>query len=387
MRAGLIDSATISQLVQCLDRGTKTQYPWSVCEALDLTALAIRERNLAVAPGIAGPKGVAKDPLDDMVDAMLRATILRRDETARDYEREVAITKSKQWIGRSDVITNVREEVARLHSDEKNYANWIDWAANRAWASHARRFGGLLDEEYETYVARILKIDEQEVADMRQASNDSDELKRLIKSRGDDFSAMSQAYLASSIIRGRYHEELSAITNRQLKRHPLRAMVSRRRTKRSAYTVEVLPAAWCLSCVVLYGAMKQKTLNGRISSWVSNISKLRSFFDRGGLQLAPGSDAAAMDSAIFVARQAGVEIVTKRIDTILEIAMSLGVGTLTSLYLSPWVGVPAGVAARTSLKKAGFPSKIRNSFAYDTRDALLKDYMGGRIESEWSKDG
>lgn len=387
MQTGLIDSATISQLVQCLDRGTKTQYPWSITEALDLTSLLIRESNLSVAPGIAGPKGVANDAADQLLDSMLRASIVHRYRDVDEQLRLTALTKSKQWIGRSEVITAVRDEVNRLHSDQTNYRPWLEWAAKNAWKAHARRFGGLLDEDYEHYVAQVLGVDTDAIHELRILSTNAQKLEQLAKSTNEEFEQLSRAYLASSIIRGRYHEELSVLTNQQLKRHPLRAMVSRCRTSGASYRVNVPTVAWCLSCIVLYGATKQKALPTRLNAWVTSIAKLRSFLERGGLQLASGTDAAAMNCAVIVAREAGVEITDRRIDTFLEMSAAFGIGAITSIYLSPWIGIPAGYAARKSIQRAGFPAKIRNSFAYDVRTKCLKDFMGGRIETEWTKSG
>jgi hypothetical protein len=385
MQTGLIDSATISQLVQCLDRGTKTQYPWSLAEALDLTSLLIREDSLAVAPGIGGPKGVAIDAADQLLDARLQSSIVHRYGDVDEQVRAKALRKSKQWIGRTEVSASVADEVNRLHQDQVNYLPWLDWAAENAWESHSRRFGGLLDEDYEPYVAEIIGVDGDAIRELRLLSTNMSQLKKLVSLRNEDFELLSKAYLASSIIRGRYHEELSALTNRQLKRHPLRAMVSRRRTSAATYRVSVPMAAWCLACIVLYGATKQKSLRVRMDAWVTSVVRLRAFFNRGGLQLTSGTDAAAMDSALFIARRAGVEITYRRVDIFLEMSAAFGIGALKAINLFPWIGIPAGYAVQKLLHRSGFPARIRNSFAYGIRDKLLKDYMGGRIETEWTK--
>jgi hypothetical protein len=119
MQLALIDSATISQLVQFLDCGTRRQYRWSIQEAIDLTALAMRERNLTIAPGLAGPKGMATDPLDRMIDGMLRGGIIRLHDVVSDEDRLQALSKSKCWIGRSHIIEQVHNEVERLHADSE----------------------------------------------------------------------------------------------------------------------------------------------------------------------------------------------------------------------------------------------------------------------------
>lgn len=387
MTRGIIDTATVSQVVQCLDRGMAGQYPWSLGTVLDLTALLIREGHMGLAPGLTPPKRAVQDNQDLLIHLMLANALvgsLAQPDTAKVQS---AITLSKIWIGRNETIAAVRGEVDRLLADKKNFQEWIDWAAPQAWLAHTRRLGGLFDDTYITYVARILNISEREALELHGRSRDSEEVCRLVAVRGDDFKQMTRAYVASTILRGRYHEELARLLHYQLVRHPLRGMVSKARTGPVVAEIDVSPAAWCLACFVLYGAVRQRGLEGRLRCWVDNIRKVRALLSAGGLQLAEGTGHAAVSSAYLLARSAGVQIVDSRLDDFLEIVASLGIGALASIYLSPWIGVPAVVATRLGLRKAGLPGRIRNAVAFHIRETMLKDLAAGRIETEWAKAG
>jgi hypothetical protein len=384
MPEGLVDSATISQVVQCLDRGTRGQYPWSLGTVLEFTALLMREGHLALAPGLTPPKGVIADDQDRLVDLLVSNGLVGFARRVGNDVKATAVTKSKQWVGRKENIAAVRAEVHRLVADERNFSHWIEWASTRAWVAHSRRMGGLADDTYLMYVAQILGRPLAEVEELQQQSKNAAELKHLSARRSSDFDLLVRAYVASAIIRGRYHEEVARHLGIQMIRHPLRGIITKTRTGPSPAVIDVPQSAWCLACIVLYGAVKQRRHSDRLQCWVSNVQKVRAAFSRGGLALADGTSHAAVDSAFSVARHAGVQLVDSKLDTLFEIVAGLGIGTLTSIFLSPWVGVPAGVAVRYGLKQAGFPGRIRNAIAFQTKEGLLKELSGGRIETAWS---
>lgn len=145
---GLVDSATVAQVVQCLDRGTTGQYPWSLTTVLDLTAILIRESSMALAPGLGPPKGVALDGQDLLIDLMLSSGLLRSTRQFDQSTRDVAIKRSKRWIARTENSDKVRAEVDRLLADKRDFQPWIDWSSEKAWLSHSRRLGGLFDPNY-----------------------------------------------------------------------------------------------------------------------------------------------------------------------------------------------------------------------------------------------
>lgn len=385
MTYGFIDSASISQLVQFLDRGMKSQYPWSMSEAINLTTIAIREKNLAVAPSIKGLKGVENDSQGIILDSMLRNMIVIQQPIGVK-EKEKALLNSKKWIGKSKNINTIRDEVNKFHLDKRNYLNWLEWVIDNALETHSKRFGGLVDSEYSEYVARILQIDNKEMLELRNASADLRNLRMLKTQRNNDFHKICKAYLSSAILRGRYHEELSNIMNSQLTRHPIRSKVCRISTQKSICEIEIPRTASCLSNVILLGALNQKKLNDKIEVWANNVASVRAFLNRGGIRFEEGSDSAIMESAITIAKKANVQIANKQLDTFIDLIISLGIGTLTSISLSPWIGIPIGVGVEYTLKKSEYLSKKRNSVSFELKDNMLKDYMGGRIETKWMQD-
>ncbi len=385
MPTGLLDSCTVTQVVECLERGLAGQYPWSIRTVLDLTALLIREGHLGLAPGLAPPKSIVHDNQDLLIDLMRSNGLVASLPQIDSDTVHLAFTRSKKWIGRGEHLAALRDEVDRLMADKKDFQNWIDWSAPHAWHSYVSRSGGIFDTAYLAYVATILDISEREALDLHRRSADPGEISRLVAVRGQDFEHMTRAYVASAIMRGRYHEEVARLKNFQLVRHPLRGLISKTRTGRPVAEVRVPQAAWCLACIVLYGAVRQSHLRDRLRCWVDNVRKARGFLARGGLDLTDGTRDAAVDAAVLVARRAGIQIVDSQLDSLFEIIAGLGIGTLTAIFLNPWLGVPAGVGVRVGLKKVGFPHSFRNAVAFQTRRSKLEQVAAGRIETDWSK--
>ncbi|MBZ0168232.1 hypothetical protein MELA_02292 [Candidatus Methylomirabilis lanthanidiphila] len=231
---GLVDSATVAQVVQCLDRGTTGQYPWSLTTVLDLTAILIRESSMALAPGLGPPKGVALDGQDLLIDLMLSSGLLRSTRQFDQSTRDVAIKRSKRWIARTENSDKVRAEVDRLLADKRDFQPWIDWSSEKAWLSHSRRLGGLFDPNYLPSIAKLVGISEQNASELHRRSTEPEAIKRLVKQRDRDFDIMVRAYVASTIIRGRYHEEVARESGLQITRHPLRGIISGTRTGRAS---------------------------------------------------------------------------------------------------------------------------------------------------------
>ena len=385
MPTGLIDTATISQVVECLDRGMTGQYPWSLRTVLDLTVLLMREEHLALAPGLAPPKGIVRDNQDLLMDIMSLNGLVASVFAVERKTLDSATSRSKQWIGRAAHLDAVRAEVDQLIADKTNFENWIDWTAPNAWHSHARRLGGLFDTTYLPYVARILDISGREALALHRRSTEPEEISRLLAVRGQDFEHMTRAYVASAIMRGRYHEEVARLRNLHLSRHPLRGIVSKTRTGKAVAEIRVPPAVSCLACIVLYGAVRQARLEDRLRCWVDNIRRVRGLLARGGLQLTEGTGHGAVDAAYSVAQRAGVQIVDSRLDSFFEMLAGLGIGTLAAIFLNPWLGVPTAAAAGLGLRQAGFPGRFRNVVAFHLRKSTLKHVAAGRIETEWSR--
>lgn len=385
MTTALVDSATIHQVVQFLDRGMAKQYPWSLGAVIELTALLMREDSMAIAPGLMLPKSTVLDDQEFLTGIMTTNGLISSLSVFDKCTASRAAHRSRQWIGRSTNIDAVRAEVEKLMGDNESFLNWIDWAASNAWHAHSRRFGGLFDETHLPYVARILGIAIEEARHLHSRSANARAISQLVAVRGQDFEQMTRAYVSSAIIRGRYHEEVARNDGLQLIRHPLRGMIARSRTGKGTQEIRVPPVAACLACILIYGAVKQGSLKNRMGCWVENVRNAHRYLKGSGLRLAEGSGYRAADTALVLAKQAGVRIVDSRWDTVLERAVGLGLGILTSVYLHPWLGSTVGAAADAGARKSGLPGRAINSLAYYVKGPKLKQLAAGRIETEWSK--
>lgn len=78
-----------------------------------------------------------------------------------------------------------------------------------------------------------------------------------------------------------------------------------------------------------------------------------------------GSDSAVISSAIDIAKRSGIRISSKGFENFIDIGTALGVGSLLSLSISPWISAPSGVATSWLLKNAGtrFTRQINSHFS------------------------
>jgi hypothetical protein len=381
---GFIDSAGLWQIVQCFDLGSSDQYQWSLRTAFTITSLLMRTDHLTLAPGLMmPPAGVVIDEADKFVDQLVSKGLLKTLHEPDPAIVKQSILKSKQWIGRSPNLDSVRIAVERMLADEENCLPWLDWSAHKAWRWHSTRLLGLFDKTYMDYIARILNIDIKEAMDLHTRSTDPSELDNLIRQQTYDYWLMAKAYLASAIIRGRYHEEVSRATGLQILHHPLRKIVTMTGTQKPI-EFEMTNTAEFLARLIVIGAARQKSLRQRLDCWIENVMKVKMVLNRRvvGLERRP-TDNAAVESAVLVARQAAIEVSSRHLDRFIGIFASLGIGALTAIFLEPWLGVPAGVGANAALKKTGFPAKLRQKF--HAHGAKLKDLAAGRLDSKWER--
>jgi hypothetical protein len=321
-----------------------------------------------------------------MVDRLLTERVLAKLPQFKDAAQASAIAKTKRWIGRSSNLDKLSETVEGLHADSLNFLPWSEWATCEGWFAHSARFNGLFDPTFVTYIAKMLKLTHKEVMELHCQSLDPRRLKYLISQRNgqryQDFQLMSKAYVASAILRGKYHDELSKLTGLQISHHPIREMICRGGTA-SPIGLPVSNTISALAALVIHGAARQRRRKDRALCWADNVKRVKCLVASGREDIgARPTDNAAIDVALRIAREAAIQMGDRRFSLWLELGMSLGVGALTHILLSPWLALPVASSAEVALHKAEAGQKILNAFHFQGRK--LKDLAAGRIASGWN---
>jgi len=385
MPEGLIDTATLAQVVQCFDRGMTELYPWSQQVVVDLTALLIREDTMALAPGLAPHRRAARDDQELLMDIMLRKGLVTRLSHHSKDASAKAIEKSLKWIQRRQNIVAVRNETDHLLTDESNFLRWIDWVVDKAWLPHTARFDGLFDKRYLRYVAKVLDISEIEANDLHRRSKDSAELGRLARQRGEDFEYMTRAFIASAIMRGRYHREIARERDIHIIPHPFRRIVSKTRKASDSTYIEVPLVVSYLAALVLCGAMRQSNTRNRLECWVANTANVRRYLAQAAFaprEFAPSP--VALADAWKTAVAANVQVIDSRMLRDLDVLLKIGVGVLSIILITPWrIAIPAAVLTAIGPERLDVPHHV-NRLALFMRQRHLKESAAGWIESKWT---
>ena len=387
MTNGYIDSASLHQVIQCFDASYSDQYPWSLQTATEVTSLLVRTEHQHIAPGL-GTKGsaIVADQYDKLVDQLLTERILDRLPAFDAAAQTTALKRTKQWTGRADNLKKLSATVEALHADRANFRPWIEWSATKAWHSHSARLHGLFDTSFSRHIAKLLSLTEDEVLELHRQSLDPKSLDSLIGNRHGhrykDFALMSRAYIASTILRGKYHDEVAKLTSLQIKHHPIRSLICSGGT-RAPVSFPVSNTLSALSTMLIHGAACQKKTSDRLACWVENINRVKPLLASGREEVGPkDTDHAAIDVAARIAREAAIHMGDRRFTTLLELGLSLGVGILTHVTLSPWLALPAAAAAKVALHHERVGDKLWN--AWHLRANKLKELGAGRISCGWA---
>ncbi len=384
MSEGWIDGASMDEVMRAL-RSDQTSAcdPWAWCTAVEVTCALISTHSLglASAPSKEGP---ASGTYEQLLRA-LSGSIVRVTPSVED--QRWALRSTKQWANRRYPM--IRTVLEKIKAEEISFPNWMDNAIRCAWMEHSARMGGLFDREFITQISSVMGVCVAELEEICQLSSDMKQLHWYVSSQpeNDAFRIMRDAFLVSTLIRGRYHDSLANRSIHQIVHHRLRDSVLPRLESRPGKAFEVSNVEWYLSSIAISGALAERTLECRIACWAENTLKLRQLAQAQMIDLSPKEyDGVALASAVDSAAKADVRVHPKHVERWLEMAVSMGVGVLTDLVLKGWVGFGAGVGA-AALSQHAQPAKriCRSIYRGPNRLGDLARSGPGRIERHWSK--
>ena len=250
-----IDSATTYEVLPLLSAAQANDaYPWAWQNTVAATSMLINTPHLLMAPapvlrsGAAGLYGQLTLGLADFMSHYRPAPADARD----------ALQKTKRWARKN--VGKVQSAYAKLMADTTNYQRWLDWRITNAWVENAARLGGLFNADFIPELSKIMNVPEADLIRVRHLSSDVREVSGYVNRRSphDDFQLLTDAYILSALLRGRYHDFIARKSGLQIVHHPLREGVLSKPKRTDHKNFSVSNTERYLSNIVLASAFMEK---------------------------------------------------------------------------------------------------------------------------------
>lgn len=374
MSQAYIDSASLHHLVLALRHPKPLEWmPW-VWEVLEGVTCALwSQPQFQIAPDPSPHKG-ARGPFDQL---LMELSPMYTGIAAQDAK---ALKATRQWVNRNPQGVRTRlNEVKAVSS----FTQWLDWYVSFFFGHHSKMHGALFTYELIPQLGRVLDCSTADLEQVHQLSQDNDRVAQWAKDRPntEDYQLALDAFVLSTLLRGRYHDCAARNLPAHIMHHPMREVMLAKRRPPEEFSLS--NTEQYLTKVVFASALVEPTLEGRLGMWSENVLKVRHAAIQGRLDLRPkDSDAVALELAIDAVKRADVRCHPRYLELVLDAAMSLGVATLTSFSLTPWyVGPPVALGELVMSRKLRVGQRLAGRF-YTTRRRLqdLARSKPGRLE-------
>ncbi len=379
MTKAQIDSASLYDVSLALGRAdARASYEWEWKQSLTVTAALIsgRQTTIAASPTTVGQSSGAFGRITDGLSLIIAET----DMAPETYL--LAMTRTKRWARRN--IALLRSSIRDITSNtqgESNAARWLDAHLEGEWVNHSIRYRGLFDACFSGIVAEVLDVPTKDVTCALSSSGDARLVARLARERpnNEQFQTIRDAYLISTLLRGRYYEHRAELTNRQVLSHPIRAAVRKRVPKSNIMAVDVSNTEVFLSNIVLAGAYSERSHEARAEQWARGVMSLRTACTQFNLE--PKPDEVAIEVAIDAAKKAQIAPGYKKIKRIIDWTLDLGLAGF-GLQFGGFGGAAAGLVVSRVIGESA--ASERTAKAFTSRRGYLRRLatLGpGRIDS------
>ena len=387
--SGTIDRATAVMVPAVLASPTpEPKFRWGIEGALAFSILSLFTSHTTFAANPSPDKRVS-GLFGEFLSGALSYTLPEQRATAR-AERE-AILATKNRCSDATAILHALNSIKLNPS----YPWWLDYHAQHQLVDHASRLGGLVDPQFSEHVSTVLGLPNSEILRIieitREVGNVASLSERLAKGKcTDSDNQILDAWLASTLLRGVYHDEIARVRRRQHHRHPLRCYLGANgHSVSSGSLFEPNPAQETFAAILLgitFSATKEPI--NRIRLFNSNMASAKRALSTGGLSLADSATGMTVESgrerAVSEARQlvksghldAGGRMESAAIDASIGLT-AVGIG----FALSPWLAVAVGAGA-TIAQVIGRPGQELATRRRASRHNLLKlaDAAAGAVD-------
>jgi hypothetical protein len=358
MAEGVIDSATLFEVVT-YSRRDKPVRDWASRGAEAATSALRFSHHLRVprSPVRSGESSGPYRILMSGVESLGTSLSVEFSDVSG-----IASQRTREWARAN--ADSVAQAMAQLERDSF-FHRWREAEVRWAWAEYANRRNGLLTEAYLGELAPILGLGEADLHEIHSRTIDPGFVKMIVKERPQgDFETLCRAYVAVTLIRGRYYCELARLSSQQLLQHPLRtADPSRRltsdlfRTNYQRFSSSL--AETLFTKLLIVSIFAEKTVDGRIRLWLENIARARPALlntntePRRRLRTYHSRPSVARDEALRVAKNLDIRTYPKYLEQAFDAAVGISSSAVTSFVLQPWAAFAAGMAGWLASQHGG----------------------------------
>jgi hypothetical protein len=329
----LIDSATLHDAFGALTAGSREHWnPWLAKNLIDTTWLLLFD-NITLVPG---PRKTGTNAVPGY-EAKL---VSRMPELLQGMPMDSkALASAKQWINHPSKPVRKAWDASKRREE---FPEWASYLRQSGWPVHFAANQCLFSSEDSSWLADLLNVSEATLLEAHRQSESEKNVSNWSKGKGGDVAELvGQAYLASILARGKYHEYFARRNELQLIAHPVRDSITTRTNKLRPISAANSESRFV--DVLIGSALLEPTANRRIELWIDNISRARLAIRSGAIAL-PNTvqDSDAEAHAITSARKISIQGAAAWERDLLNWSVGGNISAIGAMLLGPW-GIATGL--------------------------------------------
>jgi hypothetical protein len=381
-QATQVDSMSLHEVIRGFDvssRRALTRSGWSWRTSVELTTVLISAPSVRMAPAPAFIEDFADH--DHRMQAALSNVQFDRPSAFRHRRAEEA---TRLWfLGSRDVLRNVFQ--SQLMGTER-LETWLDWSARREWREHLLSHGSLLDGTFLDEIGYLVGMESRaELVRLYAVASRPDEVAALVRSNSDEARDIREAYAASAVLRGAFHQAV-ALSHNSVLHHPMRDMFLQEIESDNAVELEGDPIK-ILAGMLLLASFAEGSAGARLGRWLENVQRVVNACHSGAIRfppIGPMPVEAAERMAVAWSETAGVQVHAHDAEIATDALVAGGVGLFT-IFLQPLLALPAGVAAAVVTHAGDVDRRVPFEFRRHARLGDIARLSSGRIGRIWPR--
>ena len=330
----LIDSATLHDAFGALTAGKRAQWnPWMAKNLVDSTWLLLFD-NVHLVPGPRHSGTGAVPGHEARLVSRIPELLLRKPPNPQ------AIASTRRWLSHPNKPVR---EAWNATTRFGEFAEWASYLRRTWWPVHFAANQCLFTADDSKWLADLLNVSETTLLEAQRQSESEKNVQNWSKGKGGDVAELAgQAYLASILARGKYHEYFARSNQLQLIAHPVRNSITTRTNK-----PQPIPAAnseMRFVNILIGSALLEPTSNQRIELWIDNIARARQAITSNAIVLPDTVQSTDADNhAIMSARRISIPGAAAWQRDLLNWSIGGNISAISTMFLGPW-GVVAGLS-------------------------------------------
>lgn len=324
--SGFIDATSIRGTLAVLIQGRGAEFGlWDRQSILEVSYLLLHG-NFKIVPGTRD-SATAVGLYSHVVEAFPWLEV-------RGYQRLNAERQSQRWLKRYQPL--IRREWQKLRASN-SFNEWSTTHKRLFWPDDIKMYGALYSRDAIPAIAALTGLSETDLNKVRDLSTNMRRATRWAVSThySEEVEVAERAWLLSALMRGKFHEYVARDLRVQLLPHQFREGISGRVGRPT--TFPALEAELLFIKMIIGSALLESTAPRRVRAWVDGIARARAALAAKKIALPDlATQADAERAAARAAKDIGLYASGELIRRALDVAVSIGLGTLLSVEVSPW---------------------------------------------------